>query len=398
MSSGRARRRIDATERRRRLATRHHLAPGHGAPDPVRAAGDIVGLHATDPTSVYVQAWARTRDLAIPDLERVLYDDRGLLKILGMRRTMFVVPVDVAGIVDAACARAIGVAERKRLIGMIRTAGIADDAEAWIERVEAETVAALEARGEATAAELTKDVPGLRAQIPFGAGKKWQGTVGVSTRLLFLLSCEGRIIRGRPKGTLVSSLYRWVPIDRWVEGGLEPWPTGRAQTELVGRWLAAFGPGTMEDLRWWTGWTVGDLKRALAGVATSEVELDDGATGIVLADDDQPARDPGPWVALLPSLDATVMGWKDRRWFLGEHGAALFDRNGNAGPTIWVDGGVVGGWAQHPDGSIVHRLLEDVGTAARMAIEEAAGRLEAWLGPVRIVPRFRTPLEQELVR
>ena len=232
---------------------------------------------------------------------------------------MFVVPVDLAGIIDSACARAIGVTERRRFIGLIKAAGISDDPERWVEKVEAETVAALEARGEATAAELTKDVPGLREQIAFGEGKKWQGKVGVSTRLLFLLSCEGRIIRGRPRGTLVSSLYRWVPMDRWVEGGLEPWPTVRARTELVSRWLAAFGPGTIEDLRWWTGWTLRDLRAALAGVETIEIELEDGARGLVLATDVEATPDPGPWVGLLPALDATVMGWKERTWYLGEH-------------------------------------------------------------------------------
>ena len=390
--------RMDGNERRARLGRRHHLAPGTLAADVVEAAGDIVGLHGTDPTSVYVEAWARTRDLEIAALDRALYEERSVLKILGMRRTMFVVPVDLAGIIDSACARAIGVTERRRLIGMIEGAGISDDAERWVEKVEAETVAALEARGEATAAELTKDVPGLREQIAFGAGKKWQGKVGVSTRLLFLLSCEGRIIRGRPRGTLVSSLYRWVPMDRWVEGGLEPWPTVRARTELVGRWLAAFGPGTIEDLRWWTGWTLRDLRPALAGVNTAEVELDDGVVGLVLATDVDGTPDPGPWVGLLPALDATVMGWKERTWFLGEHASALFDRNGNAGPSVWVDGRVVGGWAQRADGEVVVKLLEDIGSDAAAAIRERADRLSAWLGPVRITPRFRTPLEQQLVR
>ena len=100
-------------------------------------------------------------------------------------------------------------------------------------------------------------------QITFGEGKTWAGQVGVSTRLLFLLASEGRIIRGRPKGTWLSSLYRWAPMDRWVEGGLEPWPAERARVELVRRWLRAFGPGTVRDIQWWTGWTVARAKAAL---------------------------------------------------------------------------------------------------------------------------------------
>lgn len=61
---------------------------------------------------------------------------------------------------------------------MIREAGVSDDPERWIEGVEAETLAVLHTRGEATADELTKEVEGLRLQIPFGASKAWEGDGG----------------------------------------------------------------------------------------------------------------------------------------------------------------------------------------------------------------------------
>ena len=90
------------------------------------------------------------------------------------------------------------------------------------------------------------------------------------------------------------------------------------------------------------------------------------------------------------------MGWTGRDWFLGEHRSTLFDRSGNAGPTVWCDGRVVGGWAQRRDGEIAIRLLEDVGADASSAVDDAAARLRVWLGDVRVTPRFRTPLEREL--
>jgi hypothetical protein len=103
-----------------------------------------------------------------------------------------------------------------------------------------------------------------------------------------------------------------------------------------------------------------------------------------------------PWVALLPALDPTPMGWVGRDWYLGPHAASLFDRSGNIGPTIWSDGRIVGGWAQRPDGEIVYRLLEDIGSDKAGQVRAAADRLADWVGPVRVRPRFRTPLEQEL--
>ena len=140
---------------------------------------------------------------------------------------------------------------------------------------------------------------------------------------------------------------------------------------------------------------MGETRTALGNVDAVEVDLD-GTIGIALADDLTTTRPPKPWAALLPALDPTVMGWTARDWYLGEHRAALFDRSGNAGPTIWWSGRVVGGWVQRASGEIATRLLEDAGSDATAAVAAEAERLEAWLGDWRVIPRFRTPLEREL--
>ncbi len=92
------------------------------------------------------------------------------------------------------------------------------------------------------------------------------------------------------------------------------------------------------------------------------------------------------------------MAWKERDWYLGDHGAVLFDRNGNAGPTVWVDGRVVGGWTQRADGEVVFELLEDVGRETTAAITQEADALASRLGDVRVKPRFPTPLHRHLAR
>jgi hypothetical protein len=170
---------------------------------------------------------------------------------------------------------------------------------------------------------------------------------------------------------------------------------GMARAELARRWLAAFGPAPLADLQWWTGWSKSEATQAAADLGVREVDLD-GLPGVVLPDDLDASPDPGPWAALLPALDPTVMGWLDRGWFLGGHEKALFDRTGNVGPTVWLDGRVVGGWAQRGDGEIAIRLLEDVGREADDLVQAEAARLREWLGDLRFVPRFRTPLEREL--
>ncbi len=254
---------------------------------------------------------------------------------------------------------------------------------------------AIAARGEATAAELAADEPRLRRQVMMAEGKSYGGLQGISTWVLFLLAADGRIVRGRPRGSWTSSQYRWLPIEAWLPGGLARPPAAAARAELLRRWLAASGPATADDLRWWTGWSAAQVKAAIAQIAVTEVDLG-GSAGLVLDGDDEPVPEIAPWAALLPALDPTVMGWRGRDWFLGPHGPALTDRSGNVGPTVWWDGRVVGGWAQRAGGQIVYRLLEDAGTAAVAAVDEQAERLRGWIGPVRVTPRFRTPLERDL--
>ena len=192
--------------------------------------------------------------------------------------------------------------------------------------------------------------------------------------MLFLLSTEGRIARARPLGSWLSSQYRWVPMVDWV-GELPRSRRREARTELVGRWLRAYGPGTVDDLAWWTKWTKADVRAALAAAGAVAVTTDTGddpaAPAWVLADDlDDTAVDAAaptgssPWPCC-PGLDPTVMGWKERRWYLGPHRAPLFDRNGNAGPTVWVGGRAVGAWSQRAGGEVVTRLLEPVGRRDR---------------------------------
>jgi Winged helix DNA-binding domain len=389
-------RRIGVQERRARLAQRHHLAPAASAASVVRVAEDLVGLHGTDPASVFLATAARMRRPEVAAIERALYHDRVLLRMLGMRRTMFVVPVELAPVVQAACTDAIAAAQRRLLLQMLAKSGIGgDDPGRWLEEAEEATVKALAARGQALASELAEDDPRLREQLRLAEGKSYAATQSVVTRVLFVLAAEGRIARGRPRGSWISGQYRWSLIESWLPQGIAEWSTEAAQAELVRRWLGTFGPGTAADLRWWTGLTAGQVKRALAAVGAVEVDLD-GVPGLALAGDLEPPAPAEPWVALLPALDPTVMGWSGRGWYLGDHGTTLFDRNGNAGPTVWWDGRVVGGWASRKDGEIAVRLLEDVGAEGAAAVEAAAGRLADWLGPVRVTPRFRTPLEREL--
>jgi hypothetical protein len=312
-----------------------------------------------------------------------------------MRRTLFVNTPEHAAVIDAACTKALAAAERRRVTKMLEEQGVTADGAAWLRAATRDTMAALREHGELAGAQLSKLVPALGVKLHFGSGK-WAAEVGMTTRVVFLLATEGVIVRGRPRGTWISGQYRWTPTEVWLGAPLPSIPVVDASATLLQAWLTAFGPGTTADIRWWTGWTARQTNAALDAIDVEEVALDDGATGFVLADDAAPVRSRARWVAFLPGLDPTTMGWKERDWYLGPHGPALFDRNGNAGPTVWADGRVVGGWSQRENGDVVYRLVESVDAATKKKIDAERDRLTGWLGGGRVTPRFRSPMEKEL--
>jgi hypothetical protein len=387
--------RIGIAERRARLVRRHRLAPDSRAGSAGETARSLVALHSTDAATVFLSVRARTDGVTPADVERELYDERSLVRLLAMRRTLWVVPRELVAFVSAAATKAVAERERRRLEGFVEVSEIAKSPGPWLDRACAAALAEVEARGEAFTADLTKSVPLLAERLRLGVGTRWESTQSAAARVLPQLAMEGKLVRGRPRGGWTNGQYRWMPTEAWLGGPVAELDVAEAQAELLARWLAAFGPATETDIRWWTGWTARETRAALAATPHERVDLD-GAEGIVLAGDVGPTEPAEPVAALLPTLDPTTMGWKERDWYLGPHAATLFDSNGNAGPTVWWDGRVVGGWSQRKDGELVHALLEDVGADGVAAVEAELGRLAAWLGETRLAPGFLPPFQRQL--
>ncbi|HLU55845.1 MAG TPA: winged helix DNA-binding domain-containing protein [Pseudonocardia sp.] len=388
-------RHIDVAERRNRLAVRQLLTPAARTDDVAAIADAVVGLHSTDPVTVHLSAAARMRTPVLPAADDALYVQRSLLRHHAMRRTLWVLGLELARAAHHSCTVTLVGRQRKMLLDAVAGAGLGPDPERWVDAATTEILEVLADKGPLAARELGRLVPHLAVPITIGTGR--QATeVAAHSRLLLVLGFEGRVLRARPTGTWINGQYRWAAAQAWAPGFDEPLDPRTAAATLVRAWLRAFGPGTRADVQWWTGWTATTTARALADAGAVEVELAEG-TGYVLPDDVDPVGPAEPFVALLPSLDPTTMGWKQRGFHLDPtHGPLLFDRNGNGGATIWVDGRIVGGWAQRADGTIALRVLEDIGRERTAEVERAAHELERLLGDVRFTPRFPAPLHKEL--
>ncbi|HEX2153324.1 MAG TPA: winged helix DNA-binding domain-containing protein [Acidimicrobiia bacterium] len=386
--------RIDDSERRRRLVWRHHL--GRSAADPLEAVEGVAAFHSSDPVTPYLGMWARISDFEREQLDEALYEARVLWRMHAMRRTLFVVPSCRWPVFEAGASRDIARQERRRLEQWLAAEMPADTIPTWLEETSARVMEVVE-KGEFRTQELSGEVPELNRQIMMGSGK-WRQKAPVSSRLLFLLAMEGSIVRTHPTGSWRSSGYRWTAASSWWDRAPSPMNEEEGRTALARRYLESHGPVTLVDLRWWTGWTAAKAKAALSRLEVVKVTLDSGDEGYVLADDAEFADEPAPTTAFLPGLDPTPMGWKERDWYLGPHGQALFDANGNVGPTVWVDGRIVGGWGQRPGGEVVFELLDEPRAEAVDRIEEEAGELATWLDGEVVSIRFKTPLERKLAR
>jgi hypothetical protein len=194
--------------------------------------------------------------------------------------------------------------------------------------------------------------------VPYSEDKPYAGTFSLGSRIVPGMCTLGLLVRGAPRGSRRSNLYAYAPLAAWLPGvDLDAMAPDEAQVRLVRRYLAAFGPATVEDVAWWAGFVKREARRALSalGDEVAEVEVDGlGGGHLMLAADVQRLRaappGPGPAVNLLPALDPYIMGYRDRcRFLVPERYDRVFDRAGNAFATAWVDGRVMGVWRQQID-------------------------------------------------
>ena len=128
----------------------------------------------------------------------------------------------------------------------------------------------------------------------------------------------------------------WTRMDDWLGAPVSRCEASEGYAELVASYLRTFGPVTERDLVWWFGATKGAMRQALSDLNAVQVRLEREQTGWVLPGDVDPEPPVEPWAALLPALDPTALGWKDRDFYLApDFYPAIFDWSGNCGTTAW---------------------------------------------------------------
>jgi hypothetical protein len=168
-----------------------------------------------------------------------------------------------------------------------------------------------------------------------------------------LMCDQGLLIRGNPAKGWKSSLHTYYSFSEFFPDiDLNEVREEDAKKSMVKKYLASFGPVTVTDASWWTGYTKTEIKHffnefkddiTLVEISGIEREC------VLLASDRKLLESTGvpkkPLVHLMPLLDPYLMGYKERKRYLTqEHYTRIFDRSGNVTSTILVDGQISGIW------------------------------------------------------
>jgi hypothetical protein len=179
----------------------------------------LVALHATDPATVYLSARARVYGCDTSAVDGALFETRRIVRMLGMRRTVLVVPAPLVPVVQRACTDDVARRLRRNLERDLESGGVGGtDAGGWLRDTEAAVLRALAARGSATGAQLSADEPRLRTQLTYLPDKSYGGVANITSRVLGLMAADGHMVRGRRRGGWTSGQFEWNPADAWLAG------------------------------------------------------------------------------------------------------------------------------------------------------------------------------------
>ena len=333
--------------------TRHHLARRAPASALARVAGDIAGAQAQISSAAQLSLWARTTGLRPEGVERALWRDRTLAKVWCMRGTVHLVPADALAVFARGSTGRVD-----RDTHWLETHGYPAS---LIDRVLDALAEALDRpRTRTDLAETLAKTLGASAHRKSGRG--WGAprtapgiTIGAKTfpigYLVFLACYRGLACAGPPVNGNEATFVRpdvWLP--RWRDAPLED-----AETELVRRYLRAFGPATVKDFVMWCGVTATRARAMWARLAGELTPVRvEGETAWILQEDLgtlRRAKVAPPNVRLLPYFDSFLMGHGTRTHLIdAARHKQVYRPAGWVSPVVLLDGRVAGIWSTETKG------------------------------------------------
>jgi hypothetical protein len=179
---------------------------------------------------------------------------------------------------------------------------------------------------------------------------------------------------------------RFVAAAAWL--GAELAPEEEGLRHLIGRYLAAFGPAGLADLRQFTRIRTSLLRAALEQMTADLVTFRDERGRLLYDIPDgplPPADMPAP-VRFLPMWDSMLLAYEDRSRVIPEpYRREVIRANGDFLATFMVDGRVAGLWrADLVDGrtKVTPLPFEPLAPEVEAEVAQEAARLERFIEPL----------------
>ena len=334
-----------------------------------------------------------------PRWTEALYEERTLVRHHAMRRTLWVFGHDTARAAHHAATLDLLRVQRRLLLGMLEAGGIAEPGAAGSAAAGAEIVELLAETGPLTAREIGARLPALAVPVPVGSGK-FATTQAAHSRVLLVLGLRGpggagpadRHLDQRP----VPLGGQRVLVPRRVRRRADAGPArrrGRAGPPLVARRSVRAPAPTC------SGGPAGRWPPRSGRWPTSARSRSSWPRARATCCPTISTRSPSPEpsTALLPGLDPSTMGWKQRDVppRPGARAAAVRPQRQRRPDAVGgrADRRRLGPAPGRRDRCADH---DDVGAEARAALQRQADDLQELLGDVRFSVRFPAPLQAEL--
>ena len=278
------------------------------------------GLQAQAPMAPYFALWARLKNFAPEQLSELLLS-RSAVRIVVMRGTVHLLAAD-----DARLLRPLvqPVLDRDLRLNALHAAGL--------EGIDHDELAAA---GRA----LVEETPLTAAELRPLLGERWPDRDSAALAhgvrgLLPLVQVPPRGIWGKAGQPTLTTLEHWLGREPLANPSLDA---------MVLRYLAAYGPASIQDVQAWSGLT--RLGEVVERIRSQLVVLrsESGTELFDLPDAPRPGPDVVAPVRILAPFDNLLLSYADRTRVLDEeYKAALFTQNGIIKPAVLVNGRAVG--------------------------------------------------------
>ncbi|WP_344591112.1 winged helix DNA-binding domain-containing protein [Actinomadura vinacea] len=338
----------------RALLARQMLLRRHRLPA-LEAIERLVGLQSQAPNPPYVGLWSRLEDFAFGELAELTTERRALRTVL-MRGTLHLVSAR-----DAAAIRPLiqPVLDRYLLSGR----GGA------IKNVDLEPV-------QDAARRFLEEEPRTDKELRAMLAERWPDP----ELLAWAVRLRLPLVQVPPRGIWgASGIARHTTLETWLGRPLDAEPSVDG---LVLRYLAAFGPATVQDAQHWSGLTrLGEVVERL-GAELVTFRDENGRTLYDLPGAPRPDPSVPAPVRYVPDFDNLLLSHADRaRIITAEHRARVFTVNGIIRATVLVDGFVHGMWKMERKRRAVTLRVDLFAPAPEAELVEEGERLMAAAHP-----------------